>query len=139
MGRFDKFFKKVSEVASPEIMEGDETALADNPRNFASGYINKVLPDDYQIPLQTIAEDKQYMQDLPENMAGSAMGRIGEVPKMAPRFGKLINKVSNSDIMEHPAMVDFLANNKLADRVKFPSPSQYTNAKQALINKLRGI
>lgn len=139
MGRFNKFFDAVNRVADPKIEAGDEAVNAENPRNWLSGKVNSILPDDYQIPLQTVADEKQQLIDLPQNIAGSAMGRLGEVPKVAPRFDKLINKVSNRDVMDHPEMVDFLANNKLADRVKFPSPSQYTNAKQALINKLRGI
>lgn len=139
MGRFDDLKAAIGRVASPKIEDGDETTTADNPRNLASGYINKVLPDSFQIPMQTVAEDKKYMQELPELIAGSTMGKLGEIPKISPRFGKLVNQVSNSDVMTHPEMLDFLANNKLMDRVKFPHPSQYEAAKQALANKLRGI
>lgn len=131
MGRFDKFFKKVEEVTNPQIVEGDDQILADNPRNWASGHINSVLPDSFQIPLQTVAEDKQYMKDLPELMAGGTMGSM----KVVGGLGKAL---PHAEVMAHPKMKEFLSPEFKA---KFKSenyaPSQYDAAKQALINKIQ--
>lgn len=137
MGRFDSLFKKMGDVADPQVNPGDEAATAENPRNWVSDKVNQVLPDNYQIPLQTVADDKQFMQKLPETIAGGTMGSIKNVGA-APRFGKLAQEFSHADVMNHPEMLDWMKNNKLADRAKFPSPSQYTTAKQALINKIQG-
>lgn len=130
MGRFDKFFKKVEDVANPQIAEEDTVALADNPRNWASGHINSVLPEAFQIPLQTVAEDKQYMQDLPEMMAGSTMGSMKVLGA-----GKAL---PHAEVMANPKMKEFLSPEfKAKFRAENPHPSQYDSAKQALINKIQ--
>lgn len=130
MGRFSKFFQKVQEVADPQIAEGDELAVADNPRNWASGHINSILPNDYQIPLQTVAEDKRFLQDLPENMAGASMGSMKMVGA-----GKAL---PHAEVMANPKMREFLSPEfKARFKAQNPHPSQYDSAKQALINKIQ--
>lgn len=80
-----------------DIQPGDETTLANNPRNALAGYVNPALKgllgDDtsIQIPTMTVADEKQYQANLPEQMAGSAMGSIGRVGNQAAsRFGKVL-------------------------------------------------
>jgi hypothetical protein len=131
MGRFDQLFKKMGDVADPQIQAGDETATADNPRNWVSGKVNNYLPDGYQIPLQTVAEDKQFLQNLPETMAGGTMGSIknvGVAGKMLP----------HAEVMAHPEMKSFLSPEfKAKFKAENPHPTQYDAAKQALINKIQ--
>lgn len=129
MGRFDKFFQKVKEVADPVIVPGDETQIPESPRNWATEKLNSVLPEDYQIPMQTLAESKQQLIDLPQTMAGATMGSVA-TPK---RFSNLI---SHDQVMKHPEMIKFLEG-KAAFKANNPHPSQYDTAKQALINKIR--
>lgn len=128
MGRFDELLKTVGKVANPEIEEGDETKLADSPRNLVTNGLNKVLPENWQLPLQTVAEDKRYMLDLPETMAGATMGSIGKP--------KVTNTLSHTEVMGHPLMQEFLANNSLKTATH---PSQYTNAKQNTIDQIRKL
>ncbi len=139
MGRFDKFFNAINKVADPQIQEGDETMVAENPRNWLTDKVNTVLPENFQIPAQTVAEDKQHLQNLPEQMAGATMGSI------APsRFSRVLGpnglptkNMGHADIMSHPEMIEFIKNSKNF-KASNPHPSQYDSAKQALINKLRG-
>lgn len=128
MGRYDKLLGTINKVANPQIEEGDETKIAENPRNLVTSGLNNILPENYQLPLQTVAEDKQHMIDLPENMAGATMGSIGK-----PKVG---NTISHAEVMGHPLMKEFLENNSLKTAAH---PSQYTNAKQNTIEQIRKL
>lgn len=94
MDRFGKFFNKITDTkVNPE----DETQMAGNPRNMLADavnplleeYVNPVLPESVQlaIPKMTVADDKRYFENLPEQMGSSSTGRVGQV---GPRFGKII-------------------------------------------------
>lgn len=140
MGRFDRFFDTVKKVADPQIEAGDESAIAESPRNWLTDKVNTALPEDYQIPTQTVAEDKQHMINLPEQMAGATMGSIatpGRFSRVLGPNGMPTKNIGHADIMSHPEMVEFLKNSK-AFKASNPHPSQYDSAKQALINKIRG-
>lgn len=69
----------------PQIEEGDTTTQANNPRNWLAGKVNPMLQNvlgkdtSIQIPTMTIADEKEWATNLPENMAGAAMGSIGKV------------------------------------------------------------
>lgn len=92
----EKRFKKLLGL-EPDIQPGDESQMANNPRNWLADkvnpvldeYINPVLPESVQfaIPKMTVADEKQYYADLPENMAG--MGSIKQVIP-SQRFGNII-------------------------------------------------
>lgn len=91
-----KRFAKI--LNQPDLQPGDETALANNPRNWLADkvnplleeYVNPVLPESIQmaIPKMTVADEKNYQANLPEQMAGSAMGSIKTIPSQ--RFGKIL-------------------------------------------------
>lgn len=130
MGRFDDLMKAMGNAADPKLEEGDETAIAENPRNWATDKLNMALPDQFQIVPQTVAEDKRFMQELPQNMAGSTMGSIGK-----PKVG---NTISHTDVMGHPMMKEFL-DNKPTFKANNPHPSQYDNAKQNTIEQIRKL
>lgn len=92
MSRFGKLFNKVTDT---QIRPGDETQDANNLRNkladsvnpLLEEYVNPSLPENIQlaIPKLSVADEKQYFQELPENMA--AMGMTG--PK---RFSKVFGE-----------------------------------------------
>lgn len=148
MGRFDKLLNKATDTT---IVPGDEDTQAQNPRNALASavnplldqYVNPALPEDYKlnVPTMTVADDKQFFKDLPETMAGATMGSVKQMDVVpGARFGKILNGLgqdikgmSHSEIMNHPDMLDLLK--KKAD---FVHPSQYDNAKQAVINKIKG-
>lgn len=89
--RFAKLFQK------KQVQPGDENVMADNPRNWLADkvnpvlneYVNPILPEAVQlgIPKMTVAEDIEFNNNLPENMAGAAMGSIGKVGLSATRPG----------------------------------------------------
>ncbi len=76
----------------PQIEEGDTTTQANNPRNWLAGKVNPMLQNvlgkdtSIQIPTMTVADEKEWAANLPENMAGAAMGSIG---KVGQGFGKV--------------------------------------------------
>lgn len=96
MGNFSKLFNKITDT---KINPGDEKELAKNPRNMLADavnplldeYVNPVLPEKIRlaIPKMTVADDKQYFQNLPENMAGATMGSIKTIPSQ--RFGNILH------------------------------------------------
>lgn len=86
-------FRKLLNL-EPDIQEGDETIMANNPRNWLADKVNPVieeyLPESMQfaIPKMTVADEKRYQAELPENMAGMGTARFG---KLLPKenFGKV--------------------------------------------------
>ncbi len=124
--RFAKLFQK------KQVQPGDENVMADNPRNWLADkvnpvldqYVNPVLPDAAQlaIPKMTVAEDIEFNNNLPENMAGSAMGTLGLTNKAASvartgdrfnalfkdrptDFGKVITKPTMADLADDAAKI----------------------------------
>jgi hypothetical protein len=95
MGRYEDLMK----MMKPEVSAQDEAQKADNPRNWLADkvnpaldeYINPMLPDSFKlnVPEMTVADEKRYQADLPETMAGAAMGSISANPA---RFGKIIQQ-----------------------------------------------
>jgi len=98
--RFSEIMKKVSKVYDP-VQPEDETTEAQTARNaIANGvnpliqkYVNPILPEgtDLSIPKQTVADEKRFAAELPEQIAGGTMGSIKVIP--SARFGNIMQKV----------------------------------------------
>lgn len=102
MGRYEDLMKMIN----PEVTATDEQTKADNPRNWLAGkvnpaldeYINPHMPDSFKlnIPTMTVADQKRYDSELPENMAGAAMGSIKNVGNGASgvvsKFGQVLHE-----------------------------------------------
>lgn len=83
----------------PAPSEADKTTMANSPRNWLADkvnpvldeYVNPVLPEAIKmnIPKMTVAEDKEFYDNLPENMGTSVAGSMKVIP--SARFGKIIN------------------------------------------------
>lgn len=95
MSRYDELKKMLN--SGKEILPEDETTKANNGRNLLAGavnpliqeYVNPILPEgmDLSIPEMTVADQKNFDANLPEQMAGAAMGTINTNPS---RFGKIL-------------------------------------------------
>jgi hypothetical protein len=95
MSRYEELKKLMN--AGKEILPEDETTKANNPRNALAGavnpllneYVNPILPESMalNIPEMTVADEKNFEANLPEQMAGAAMGSINSNPS---RFGKIL-------------------------------------------------
>ena len=128
----DRFADLLNRVTNNKIEEGDEETLANNPRNaladFANPlldkYVNPVLPDSMQaqIPKMTVADDKNFYANLPEQMAGATMGGVQTIA--SPKgLGKILNIVGDEaqnlgKVTMKPSMAD------LADDVAKSSTAQ---------------
>lgn len=114
MGKFSKLFNQATDT---KVNPGDETTMAKNPRNMLADavnplldeYINPVLPEAVQmaIPKMTVADDKNYFANLPEQMGGATMGSLKRFDKLLPQaeqgianFGKVITKPSMADLVD---------------------------------------
>lgn len=108
--RFAKLFEK------REVQPGDETTMANNPRNWLADkvnpvldqYVNPVLPESVQlnIPKMTVADEIDFYNNLPEQMAGSAMGtmkNIGAARPGANVFGTKAPNVGKVQVIETAA------------------------------------
>lgn len=94
-----RFASLLNKITNNKVEDGDEDTLAQNPRNaladFANPllekYVNPVLPEKLQmaIPKMTVADDKNFYANLPEQMAGATMGSIQTIPSV--RFGNILN------------------------------------------------
>lgn len=93
MGRFSDLLNKVTDTT---VNPGDEDEMANNPRNALADTVNPYLdklgiPN---IPKQTVADDKNFYKNLPEQMAAGTMGTVGAIDNAAGntagRFGKIL-------------------------------------------------
>lgn len=116
-----RFADLLNKVTNTKVQPGDETQEAKNPRNmlanavnpFLEEYVNPVLPESAQlaIPKMTVADDKQYFDKLPEQMAGATMGSIQTAP--AARFGKILQFGNQAEqqlgkVAVKPSMADLV-------------------------------
>lgn len=79
------------------ITPKDQETMANTPRNWLADkvnplleqYVNPVLPEalEMAIPKMTVADEKQYLADLPEMMAGATMGSVKKTRPGANVFG----------------------------------------------------
>jgi hypothetical protein len=129
MARFDKFFQAVNKVTDPQTEEGDENKLAENPRNWLSGKVNSILPESVQIPLQTVADEKQQLRDLPQTMAGATMGSIETIP--SARFGNILKQTSK-EVPVGSVTVKPTTQNLLEEATKLKAPAPRENLMDAV-------
>lgn len=116
----EKRFKKLLNL-EPDIQEGEEEQMADNPRNWLADkinpvveeYVNAVLPESLQfaIPKMSVADEKRYQANLPEMMAGATMGSIS-------RFGKILPNKGFGKVTVVPSAADKLADAQKAAMMK---------------------
>ncbi len=145
MGRYEDLMKMIN----PEITKEDEAQKANNPRNWLAGkvnpaldeYINPMLPDSFKlnVPEMTVADQKRYDRDLPENMAGAAMGSINAKPNFgkviqqaeaaAPSLGKVIQKVDAPQPLGKVEVVPSMAD-RLSDISKEFAPKKQLKANE---------
>lgn len=151
MGRFDELLKAMGRVADPKIKEGDETTIPESPRNWLTGKINTVLPDQLQIPAQTVADEKRVLMDLPQAMAGSTMGGIlktGKGVTVQPTTQQLLEEaVTNANpkpMQANQVMNRFRelygeeAAKRMAEVKKGQRPiAEYDSFKQEMLDKIR--
>lgn len=126
----EKRFKKLLNL-DPDIQPGDETTMANNPRNWVADkvnplieeYINPVLPKEleFTIPKMTVAEEKQYKADLPEMMAGATMGSV----KPTGRFNKLMPEQNYGKVTVIPSAADKLADAQKAQMARNTAARRY--------------
>lgn len=153
MGRYEDLMKMIN----PEISEQDETQKADNPRNWLASkvnpaldeYINPMLPDSFKlnVPEMTVADQKRYDRDLPENMAGAAMGsistnpaRFGKILQHAEKpqaLGKVIQKMETPQPLGKVEVVPSMAD-RLADVAKEFAPKKQLKANE-ISNKVQEL
>jgi hypothetical protein len=124
MGRYEDLMKMIN----PEIQAQDETTKANNPRNWLADkvnpaldeYINPHLPDSFKlnVPEMTVADQKRYETNLPENMAGAAMGSIKNVEGgLGSRFGNLMQQAEKPQALGKVTVIPSTADEvgRLAD------------------------
>lgn len=76
----------------------EEVTVANNPRNWLAGKVNPMLQSalgedtKLQIPEMTVADEKRWAQELPEQMAGQ--GSMKVIP--SGRFGNILQMGSNA-------------------------------------------
>ena len=160
MGRYEDLMKMIN----PEITQQDEAQKANNPRNWLAGkvnpaldeYINPILPDSFKlnIPEMTVADQKRYDRDLPENMAGAAMGTINAKPslgsvKVVPSAADKAADVAKASMQNKPTKAsevseklqslfgEKLASSKAKVKSGEMAPSAYDIEKQGYLNKIR--
>lgn len=86
MGRFSDLLNKVTDTT---VKPGEEDEMANNPRNALADTVNPYLekigiPG---VPKMTVADDKNFYANLPEQMGA---GTMGSIEAAGSRFGKLI-------------------------------------------------
>lgn len=111
MGRFDNILK-------PTITEEDENTYPEgHPRNVVADYVNKMdlkipfadklgLNEQVYIPKVSAADDKRFMQDLPENMASSFTGATRAAELYGKPFDYAIKEVIQNERLAPSAVKD---------------------------------
>lgn len=85
----DKAIKRIKSL-EPEITPEEEVTEASNLRNSLADFANPMLPQGFQIPKQTQADEIRNLASIPEQIGQSA-GSIREIPSQ--RFGNILQKV----------------------------------------------
>lgn len=103
------------------ITPEDQETMANTPRNWLADkvnplleqYVNPVLPEamEMAIPKMTVADEKQYLADLPEMMAGATMGSVKARPG-ANVFGP--KPASGGSVKVIPTAADLAAEKQAA-------------------------